>query len=244
MDKVYEAAYHELEDSLWWFVGRRDILSLFLKDVSPESNILEIGCASGAFLKMLEVKGFKNVQGIDISETAINQAKRRGLHKVQIADGQRLPFADNSFDIAIASDVLEHIEDDGQTLEEWRRILRPGGKLLVFVPAHPYLWSSHDEANLHVRRYTKNMLQKRIKEAGLEVQRIGYWNILLFFPIAVIRFILNGTKRLRVPTGHQLHRLPFFVNFLITKIILLENSLIHRGLNAPAGVSLFCVAKK
>ena len=241
MEKSYEQAYHQLEDTQWWFVARRDML---LGLTPRESAILEVGCASGAFLNSLKADKFTHLLGIDVSEEAIMRAHARGLNNVSMADARHIPFEDSRFDIVVSSDVLEHIENDSEALREWHRVLKPGGKLLLFVPAHPFLWSSHDEANQHIRRYQRVEILRMLAGAGFAIERSSYWNVFMFFPIAFIRALLHILPNKLMQRGRQLHALPRVFNTIIIGILRFENLLIVRGWRVPLGVSFFAVARK
>ena len=158
MDQAYETKYHVQEDKHWWFESRRDMVIKLLRQSDRNSKILEIGCSGGPLIRALNKLGYNDVHGIDISEPAIDLCKLREISNTSVMDGSRPDFGDGQFDVVIASDVLEHIEDEEKALCEWNRILKPSGKLIVFVPAFKMLWSKHDEANHHYRRYSKSEL--------------------------------------------------------------------------------------
>ena len=127
-----------------------------MKNAPKESLILDIGCSSGIFLKDLERLGFKieNLFGIDISEKAIANCKSNGIQNAFVMDAQNITLLEK-FDIIIASDCLEHLQDDIKAINNWKSLLKNGGLMYVFVPAFQSLWSYHDEVNKHFRRYTK-----------------------------------------------------------------------------------------
>ena len=196
----------------------------------------------------LRETGFTNVTGIDISPRAIELAHRRGLPNTSVMDGTKLDFPDESFDLVIASDVLEHIDDEALALREWRRVLRPGGRLLVFVPAFPMLWSQHDVVNHHFRRYTRDSLVTSLRAGSFTVSRSSYWHGALFAPTLVVR----GLQRLLQPSKGQekaddasgdLLALPKPLNATLLGLLRLENTLL-RHFNFPLGVSVFAVAHK
>ena len=220
------------------------MIQRFLHDVPHTAKILEVGCASGAFLKELREKGYSDLWGVDVSEAAIRLCHERGLSNARLEDAAATTFVDESFDVVISSDVLEHIENDKQALHEWQRVLKPQGKLILFVPAHPFLWSAHDVANHHIRRYKKKDLFLRLKAAGFTIKRVSYWDVVLFFPVAFARLVLNLIPSTSQASNHKLHNLPFFVNKAITLLLLTENVGLGAGINAPIGVSLFYIAQK
>lgn len=246
MDSTYELHYHQQEEQHWWFRARREIVFDLIQTMklSRQAEILEVGCSGGPLLLALRDAGYQHLQGVDVSEKGIALARQRGLTNVAVMDGADLEFADARFDLVIASDVLEHIEDEAQAVREWTRVLRPGGLLLVFVPAHGFLWSYHDEVNHHFRRYSAAQLGAVLRGAGLQIERQSYWNNLLFFPTAVFRLArrLRPFHRHNSQTGDFQH-LPATLNDMLLKWLRLENKLLRR-LDIPVGVSTFAVARK
>ena len=154
MEKEYEKKYHEVETDNWWFKSRRRYLLDVLKNAPQDSKILDIGCSSGIFLKDLELQGFKmkNLFGIDISEKAIENCNNNGIQNAFVMDAQKISLTEK-FDFIIASDCLEHLQDDVMAIRNWQELLKTGGVMVVFVPAFQSLWSNHDEVNMHFRRY-------------------------------------------------------------------------------------------
>src|SRR3990172_8023603 len=122
MDRDYVSKYHLLEESYWWFSGRRDIIYRLIKSYKKDSEILEIGCSGGPLIEFLRKRGFKNLRGIDIDSEAIEICRQKGIDKVCLADGIETGFEDKVFDIIIASDVLEHIEREYEAVSEWHRL--------------------------------------------------------------------------------------------------------------------------
>ena len=247
MDSVYELKYHRLENDNWWFKGRRDIIFKLLKryNKNAESSILDIGCSGGALVSFLKIAGFKDVRGIDISPIAIKQCHSKGLQNVFVMDAQKILFPDESFDVVIASDILEHIKDDRLALKEWRRILKPGGHLIVFVPAFNFLWSAHDRASHHYCRYSKKALTLALQNSDLEILGNYYWNFSLFFPASVIRIAQRffSFNKKEVHPHDQIYEAPAFINNMLTRLLKLENWLL-RYVKFPFGVSVFAVARK
>ena len=247
MNLEYELKYHQIEENYWWFQARRDMVFRLIQDLHLPSTaaILEIGCSGGPLMQRLARTGYTQLTGIDVSEAGIAVAQQRGIANVSCMDGAHLDFPDASFDLVIASDVLEHIADEAQALREWTRVLRPGGQLLVFVPAFTFLWGKHDVVNQHFRRYTTAQLAAGLRQAGLQVRRRSYWNIGLFFPTAAVRLL----NRLQPPTpADQLLKDDFFatpplLNTLLRGFITAENRLLQL-INAPVGVSAFALAHK
>jgi SAM-dependent methyltransferase len=244
MEKDFEKKYHDVEIDHWWFKSRRKYLLDLLKDAPKDSKVLDIGCSSGIFLKDLETLGFKteNLFGIDISEKAIANCKSNGIRNCFVMDAQNITLTE-TFDIIIASDCLEHLEDDKKALANWKNLLKIGGKMYVFVPAFMSLWSYHDEVNMHYRRYTSAELKSKIINTdNMEIQKAGYWNFFLFTPVYLFRklsavFQKNKTGESDISIGNS------FVNGSLLQLIIFENKLL-KAVNFPFGVSTFCIAKR
>lgn len=250
MDLTYEAKYHQLEEENWWFASRRDAVYDLLAGLRlpPTAAILEIGCSGGPLMQRLRAAGYTDVTGIDVSAPAIELAHARGVANASVMDGAALEFADARFDLVVASDVLEHIEDEAQALREWTRVLKPGGQLLVFVPAHAYLWSEHDVVNHHFRRYSRQGLVAALRRAGLRPERSSFWNAALYFPAAALRLgrrLVSGpVSPIKSPgsTG-DLRRFSGPANSLLLLWVKAENRVL-RLFDLPLGVSVFALARK
>jgi ubiquinone/menaquinone biosynthesis C-methylase UbiE len=141
------------EETYWWHVGRLSIVDSLLSkfDKKNENKILNIGCGTGGTIPILEKYG--EVVNVDISSEALKFLRQKGYKGTKVS-GNGLPFEDNEFDFVVALDVLEHIDQDREALNEWHRVLKPGGQLMITVPAHAFLWSGHDVSLHHFRRYT------------------------------------------------------------------------------------------
>ncbi|MEO5802631.1 MAG: class I SAM-dependent methyltransferase [Verrucomicrobiota bacterium] len=247
MKKEYEAQYHLLEENHWWFLGRRHLVrQLILKsNPNPNCRILEIGCSGGPLIQYLHRDGYTCVTGIDISSEAIALSHQRGLKDVHVMDAQKLSFSEESFDLIIASDVLEHVEHAPRALSEWYRVLRPGGTLIIFVPAFMFLWTKHDEVNRHFRRYRKAELDRLLTGNGFVVKRTSYWNCFLFFPVSVVRLIKKLMPVSRKTASHgDLSEPPTFLNRFLFALLRFENRRIGSGINWPCGVSVMAIAEK
>lgn len=238
----YKDKFHKLEENYWWFLGRRDIIFEIVRKDPTNSKILDIGCAGGLLLSRFKKEGFSNCQGIDIDNKAINLCKDRGLDKVSISDAIKTNFKDENFDIIIASDVLEHIFNDKKAIREWRRILKNGGSLIIFVPAHQFLWSNHDIINKHYRRYSKKQIIKLIEDTGFYIKKVSYWNFLGIFPAFLEKIIekIFCQKKKR----DRLYPLNKFLNNILYTYIKIENRIALKGINIPLGLSIFCIAVK
>src|SRR5207237_9419755 len=196
----YFAEYSQVEDVHWWFFGRRRVLLQVLdrylgKNGSHERRILDVGCGTGTMLTYLASYG--QAQGVDIDEEAVGYCRERGLTDVRLGAAETLPFEDGSFDLVTALDVVEHLHDDAAALRGLRRVLRPGGKVLVTVPAHPFLWGDQDEVNLHKRRYVAPQVRERLTATGFDVLRLTYINAFMLAPIALVRMLRRLEHRIR-----------------------------------------------
>jgi SAM-dependent methyltransferase len=246
MKDEYEQRYHRLEENHWWMRARRQICRGLVCRMNPKRDlrILEIGCSGGLLLRELRQQGYEHVTGIDISPAAVERCRARGIKDVHVMDAQRLTFENGQFDALIASDVLEHLSDDVQALREWRRILTPNGSLLVFVPAFPLLWSEHDEANQHYRRYRRADLRQRLHDSGFVVERSSYWIFSLFLSVLLVRLLKRLWRRKKGAVERpDLFKTPALIDWMLSLLLGWENWCLERGLNWPFGVSVMAVAR-
>lgn len=172
-----------LEQRHWWYAERRSLVRRLVRPLPP-GRALDVGCGGGGNTQVLRDLGWQ-VSGLEHSPTAAAAARRRGLPVVR-GDARLLPFRDGSLDLVMSTDMWEHIDDDVAVAEETARVLRPGGRALVAVPCSMTLWSGHDVALGHVRRYERDELVARIEGAGLRVVDVSSWNVLLR-PVARMR---------------------------------------------------------
>jgi SAM-dependent methyltransferase len=235
---------HELEDRLWWFAGMRAIsLSLierFVPHASPLA-ILDVGCGTGGMMPHLE--RFGTVVGVDLSDRALSFAKRREQGKLVQAGLPSLPFASESFDLLTSFDVIYHrsVVDDVEALSEMARLLRPGGKLLLRVPAYDWLRGRHDHA-VHTRhRYGKRELREKLSRAGLEPSYLSHANCLLF-PVAVAMRFAEGILNPK-DGGSDVKEVSPLLNRLLTAVLRLEAAIL-RLWSLPFGLSLVAVAAR
>jgi SAM-dependent methyltransferase len=246
VDFLYESKYHELEERQWWFRSRRDFVSDLVRQIAlpREARILEIGCSGGPLIIALQRAGYTEVDGIDVSETGIELARRRGLSRVSVMGGAKLLFDNATFDLVIASDVLEHIADDHGALVEWKRVMRPAGRLIVFVPAFQALWGRHDEVNQHFRRYSRGQLRAAIEHAGLHVERASYWNATLGLPGAAVRLARRLLPPSRDGNGSgDLLAPPRALDEVLFRLVQAENRAM-RFIDLPFGMSVFAIARR
>jgi SAM-dependent methyltransferase len=231
----------ELDQCHWWFLARRRILERLIgRVVQPpkKARILEVGCGTGHNLAML--KSFGKVEASELDRCARALANKRLRGKVKEA---KLPdlsmFERNAYDLIALLDVLEHVPDDLASLRAIHRRLKPGGALLLTVPANAWMWSAHDAAHHHFRRYSKKQLEELFLRSGLEVQLLSYFNSLLFPLVAAAR--IAGKVRRKGSADDRLPSAP--LNSLLDKIFGSEAGLIGR-VPMPFGVSLVAVVRR
>jgi SAM-dependent methyltransferase len=231
----------ELDQDHWWFLARRRILKALIERVvrpPKKARILEVGCGTGHNLAML--KAFGRVEASELDRCARALANKRLPGKVKEA---KLPdlsmFERNGYDMIALLDVLEHVPDDLASLRAIHRRLKPGGALLMTVPANPWMWSAHDAAHHHFRRYTSKQLQELFLRSGLEVQLLSYFNSLLFPLVAAARVVGKVARKESADD-----KLPgAAVNATLNKIFGLEAALLGR-VPMPFGVSLVAVVRR
>ena len=247
---VEETAYaemYELEDVHWWFRGRRAVIRALLgrAGLPPQPRLLDVGCGTGR--NLVELAGLGPASGADPSASAVAFCRARGLADVHQAGLEALPFEDRAFDLLLACDVVEHVDHDVAALGELRRVAKPGGTLLLTVPAYQWLWTDHDVQLHHRRRYTLGTLQRRAEAAGWSPLFATYFNTILLPVVAPARLASRWRSR-RAPrrAGHtDLDRTPAALNGALELPMRLEARLIARGTRLPAGVSaaLLCRAR-
>jgi SAM-dependent methyltransferase len=243
MEQAYELQTHRAEDRHWWYRGRRRVLHGVIGRLAlaPEARILDAGCGSGR--NMVELARYGSVTGIELSEVAVAAARERGVGEVVAGSLSELPFADDSFDMAVCLDVIEHLDDDRGALRELRRVIAPGGVLLVTVPAYQWLWSSHDEVNQHRRRYRRSTLLEAAAAAGWHPERTTYFNSVLL-PIAIVMRVLERMRRGEPESSLDLWIPPSPLNEILQQPMNLEAAVIGRnGHSIPAGLSLLAVLR-
>jgi SAM-dependent methyltransferase len=223
-----------LEDRHWWYRERRILLGRELRRLAragvPAGNALDIGAAGGGNTRVMKEHGWTPL-ALEYSAEGAGVAQERGLDVIR-ADARYLPVRSESMDLVVAFDILEHFDEDHFAAEEISRILRPGGTALIAVPCDMRLWSAHDVAVGHVRRYERDQLIGLADKAGLVVDTVGSWNVLLR-PVAM--------WRRRSSTGSDLNELPGVVNTCLSTIIAAERYLPVKSL---PGVSLMLRAHR
>ena len=232
----------ELEDRHWWFRARRRVISSLLTRAAlpPSPRILDAGCGTGR--NLLEFGKLGRATGVDVSPQAVEFCRGRGVEDVRQAAVEDLPFDALSFDVLLATDVIEHVDDDMAVLRELRRVAADDARLILTVPAYQWLWSAHDESVHHRRRYTAGRLRERVLATGWAPTVETYFFSTVLPPVALLRTVRTRTGR----TGKSDLALPSPpVNRLLELTVRGEARLIERGLRLPAGVSvgMVCVAR-
>jgi SAM-dependent methyltransferase len=222
-DEIRRSA--ELEERHWWYAGRRALVRRELAALAP-GRAVDVGCGPAGNSEVLRRLGWQ-VTALDYSKDSAVLAQRRGLNAVR-ADARSLPFRDGRLDLVLSSDAWEHIEEDDLVASESYRVLRPGGHLFVMVPAGMDLWSGHDLALGHVRRYERDQLVGVVERAGFRVDDVSSWNVLL-------RPVARARRRHRVTSHSEMEPVNPVINFGLRAVVRLEARL---PLRRRRGISL------
>jgi SAM-dependent methyltransferase len=233
----------------WLYWSRlRAVLALVgrLFDPSQQPKVVDVGCGTGYVLKHLRQWGALTA-GVEVSPDPLRLARERDPEGIYVcAPSDKLPFEGGQFDLAISLDVYEHLEDEQAVVREILRLLRPGGRHLVFVPAHRWLWSRTDKVQGHYRRYSRKMLEDLLLRCGFEVERSGFIMPLFVPPVLLIRklneLLLSEGRGSQASIG-EFTMPPRPVNMAIRGLLALERSLTLR-LGAPFGITAFAIARK
>jgi len=242
VNRDFELQTHRVEDRHWWYRGRRRVIQRIVErlDLPPRPRVLDAGCGSGR--NMVELARYGEVTGVELSPVSAELA--RGRHVGEVIEGSvlEMPFAADAFDLAVCLDVIEHLQDDRAALRELRRVLAPGGALVVTVPAYQWLWSGHDEVNQHCRRYTAGTLRQAAHDAGWECTLATHFNALLL-PVAIALRALDRLHRGPTESSLDLWVPPGPLNWALQQPMNLEAAVIGRGGRIPAGLSLLAVLR-
>jgi SAM-dependent methyltransferase len=242
MKKITYDIEWNLERSHWWFIGRRRLLKSLLSPLNIQEGIpvIDIGCGVGSNLSLLRSMDFK-VIGIDLEIYSLLLAKKR-LSRVTLvnADLLRLPIKSNSIGLVIATDILEHLNEDAMGIREIHRALARGGKAIITIPAFKILSGVQDIVGMHKRRYSKKEFLGKIEKEGFTVLKSSYFNFLLFFPILLSRRMIH-LLGLKIKSENEIN-FPL-LNFFLKAIFSVEPYIL-KYLSFPFGVSIFCMARK
>ena len=234
-----------IEQTHWWYVARRKIIFDWvfrtLSD-NPALRVLDIGCGTGFNIEYLGNNGYSHVTGLEFSNEPLTYCRSRNLKDLVYGDGARPPLRHESFDVIMALDLIEHLDNDVQALQEFGRLLKFDGTLIIFTPAFNFLWSLQDKVGHHYRRYTAGELREKLERVGLCVVKLTYVNTFLFPLIWIGRLVLRIlSDGIQVVSENDLH--PGWSNGLLQAIFAAERPLLRHA-NFPFGVSLLCVAKR
>jgi SAM-dependent methyltransferase len=242
MDRAAYEIEAKVQESHWWFVGRRRMFARELRraGVIPAARILDAGTGTGSNLRLLRELGFQRVVGLDNSEAALAFNALKGERQVCLGSVCDLPFPESSFDLVMATDIVEHVDDDARALAEIARVLRPGGQILLTVPAFLSLWGLQDRLAQHKRRYRMAEVLERLAAAGLAPGRHFYFNYLLFGPIWLARRAIDGFG---IPLESENQVNSPAINGICSAIFRLD-TLTAPLLHPPFGVSIFVLAER
>jgi len=245
MDQTEQERMERMEESYWWHVGRRYLIERTLaRRFGPAGAlaICDVGCGTGRNMEFLD--RFGQVVGVEPPGPGLEICRRRGLGDERVREGlaTAIPFDDHSFDLVTAFDVLEHLDDDAAGLAEMKRVLKPGGHLLLTVPAYRFLWSVHDESLGHRRRYVASELHSKLNAAGYVVIRRSY---AISFPLpAIMAFrIAQGLLPAVAEQGASYVEVPPAINNLLIGALKFEAKLL-KAIDLPAGASIFALARR
>ncbi len=244
MFKQEQEHYGELGADYWWLGGKYAIVidlmrrhGASMKTKKGEWRILDAGCGPGNLIDLL--KPYGTVDGIDFSPEAMTLAKGKGYNTLQLAGIEQVPFPDNTFDVVVVLDIIEHTPDDKVSIAEAYRVLKPGGQLVFSLPAYMFMWGHHDDQYGHYRRYTKTEIRKKLESAGFVTKQITYIEPLFLLPL----FIFRKLKRLTKTEKDDFVPLPSWLNVLLRNMIAFEKYIV-RLFSIPFGVSILGVVEK
>jgi SAM-dependent methyltransferase len=230
------------DDRHWWYRGRRSVVlaQIGRLGLPARARLLDAGCGSGRTLD--DLARFGAAYGVDSSAGAVAATRGRGHRRVRLGSLEALPYPDATFDVVTCLDVLEHLPNDELALAELRRVTTPGGHLILTVPAYQALWSVHDEANHHYRRYRRGTLRPAVMGAGWEIVRDSYFNSTLLLPAALVRLARNLWRG----SGErsELTYTPTWLDPVLALPFRFEAQLLGYGVGLPAGLSLLAVLRR
>jgi SAM-dependent methyltransferase len=233
------AKMREAEDHYWWFVSRRRLALSLLDRFAPDAQrVLDVGSGTGALLS--ELQRTRWAAGLDFSPLAVEFCRKRQLQNLVVGNAEDVPFRIGSFDAVVSLDTLEHVPDHESAARGIARALKPGGVLVLNVPAFRWLWGPHDVALMHQRRYTRAEVKALLEGAGLTVEKLSY-SVFLLFPVVVLIRLLDKFKR--GPAKVSLPKVSGPSNRLLVKLQDMEARWVAAG-SLPWGSSVVAVARK
>lgn len=248
MDLQIYQKFIDLEQDHWWFRGRRSVYMGLLNthlNNKIQGKVLDLGCGLGGFLPSLKSLGF-DVYGAEMDFDSVLYCIKRGFPQCAQTDSSALPFADDSFDLVTMFDAIEHIEDDHQTMAEVARVLKPGGKVIISVPAYQFLYTNNDRVAQHFRRYNRKSTRMLFEKACLDVERNTHANVLLFPIILVVVMMTKIVEFVFDANKESSHNnlswpMPSFVNNILYRIFTAE-LIVTRHADWPIGHSIVAIA--
>jgi ubiquinone/menaquinone biosynthesis C-methylase UbiE len=219
----------------FWFKAKNELMEQLIGN-NKNLKILDLGIGTGGDLKTLNKHG--KVYATDINREVLELIPKNLYFKKKVCDATNITYNSNKFDLVILFDVLEHVKDNKKVISEIKRVLKKGGKLLLTVPSFQYIYSSHDKALGHHKRYSKKEIKALLKD--FKIEKLGYWNFILFLPIALKRILTKNIK----PRVDNMSILPKFLNNIFYKLLSFENRLISKGFNLPFGLTIFAECVK
>lgn len=239
--------FEEIEKTHWWWEGRRKLIQLLL----PERNdlkILDIGCGTGETLSYLKsIKPQSKLYGVDPDPIAIGFSKIGNRGTIRKSSAEKLPFKSDYFHVVMFLDVLEHVKNQNKALQEAKRVLKPGGLIIITAPALKFIWSDHDIKQDHYRRYSRPEIKSLTEQVGMSLAFINYFNFLLSIPIICIR-LFSRLPALKFMVSYN-NRVNYdiaknnLINSILTRIFLYEIVRI-KSFNYPLGISVVAVLQK
>lgn len=229
--KEYERLYND-EENHWWFKGRRQVVEHLVQRIKKKKNIMDFGCGTG--INSILLKKYGKVTSTDVSPEAKKFCQKRNV-EVTLIDilHKNTDRFENKYDLIVAMDVIEHIDEDEKILEKLRGFLDKNGRLLITVPAEKYLWSNHDKTHHHKRRYSKKELKNKLQKAGFKIELFSYYQMFIY-PASLIRSIFNIKSSSVEATNIKIN---------LSWMYAIEEWLVKKHL-VPVGTSFVVIAKK
>lgn len=251
MDELAYKQFLVLEKTHWWFIGRRRILFQMLHKHLPQKKdlkIMDVGCGFGGMLEGLSE--FGRPMGMEIDMDSARFCKKRGFDGICLGSGYVMPFQSNSLDLITLFDAIEHIEDDEKVIRQCAEALKPGAHIMITVPAYQFLYADNDRLAMHLRRYTLKRLKNLVKDAGFEVVKGSYYNVLLFPLILPAVLLLKLKQKIRGPlkpdqmgATNLSYQYPKPIKFMLEKIFSWERRLLS-VVSSPFGHSILLIGRK
>jgi ubiquinone/menaquinone biosynthesis C-methylase UbiE len=228
----------------WWYRARREWMADELRNRVPSGGVcIDVGTGTAESLFVLRDLGARTTVGTDLSMVALRHARQVDPPPPVLSClAERLPFADQTADLLISTEVIEHLDDDVAALREYRRVLRPGASIFITTSSYMFLWSEHDVRAAHRRRYRLHELGDRFEQAGLVVDRLTYYYSFLVPPAVLVR--KTPLRRVVKETDEETSTMHPAIDAVFYRLATLERRLSHRGVTIPFGLSMFCVAHR